>query len=306
MTFVAEAPPRSIGAPQEPIPVPGQVGYREGRFTAQDGLSLYYRDYGDPGSRRLPLLCLSGLTRNSRDFERFALERCHERRIVSPDYRGRGRSAWDPDWRNYQGATYLNDLLHLLTVTGIERCVVVGTSMGGILALALCAFRPTAVAGVVLNDIGPDVAPEGLGRIVEFISIDRPQPDWPTAERFIRDTLSHLPIRDEATWREVTRGTFREGSDGLLHFDYDTSLVRGMAQDRATTPDLWPLFRGARRLPMLALRGEASDVLTAQGLERMVAERPDLRHVTVPERGHVPSLTEPASRRALDDFLAQF
>jgi len=280
--------------------------YAEKHFTAQDGLELYYRDYGEPRAPRLPVLCLSGLTRNSRDFELFATRIAAERRVLSPDYRGRGRSAYDPDWRRYQGVTYVNDALHLLAATGIERCVVVGTSLGGILAMALCALRPSVVAGLVLNDIGPDVASTGLARIVDFVGRDHPQPDWDTAEQFMRQKLRHLPIKDAATWRNLTRGTFREGSDGLLHVDYDIALVKGMLQDRASVPDLWPLFRATKDVPVLVLRGEASDVLTEEGLGRMVKERPDLLHVTVRDAGHVPSLVEPESRQALDDLLARF
>jgi len=284
----------------------GSPAYVEKHLSAQDGLQLYYRDYGDPLAPRLPVLCLTGLTRNSRDFELFASRISGERRVLSPDYRGRGRSAYDPDWRKYQGLTYLNDILHLLAATGIERCVVVGTSLGGILAMALTAMRPMSVAGIVLNDIGPDVASAGLTRITDFIATDRPQPDWETAERFIRRALSHLPIKDDGTWRNLTRGTFREGPDGLLHFDYDINLVKGLLKDRASVPDLWPLFRATARVPMLVLRGEESDVLSEEGLARMVAERPDLLHVTVKDAGHVPSLAEPESREALDDFLASF
>jgi pimeloyl-ACP methyl ester carboxylesterase len=280
--------------------------YVERHLTAQDGLRLYYRDYGDPLSPRLPVLCLSGLTRNSRDFEPFANRIAGARRVLSPDYRGRGRSAYDPDWRNYQGLVYLNDVLHLLAATGIERCVVVGTSLGGILAMGLCALRPTVVAGLVLNDIGPNVAATGLARITDWIAQDKPQPDWKTAEKFIRVALRHLPIKDDAAWRNLTQGTFHKGADGMLHFDYDTALVKGMLQDRASVPDLWPLFRATKDVPALLLRGEASDVLTREGLAEMVAVRPDLLHVTVRDAGHVPSLVEPESRQALDDFLARF
>ena len=280
--------------------------YVENYLTAQDGLRLYYRDYGDAVSPRLPVLCLSGVTRNSRDFEPFASRIAGERRVLSPDYRGRGLSAYDPEWRNYQGLVYVNDALHLLAATGTERCVVVGTSLGGILAMGLCALRPSVVAGLVLNDIGPNVGETGLARITDWISEDKPQPDWATAEGFVRKALAHLPIKDDVTWRNLTHGTFRKGADGLLHFDYDTALVKGMLQDRASVPDLWPFFRATRAVPTLLLRGEASDVLTEEGLAAMVAVRPDLLHVTVPNAGHVPSLDEPESRQALDDFLARF
>jgi pimeloyl-ACP methyl ester carboxylesterase len=280
--------------------------YVERYLSAQDGLRLYWRDYGDPLSPRLPVLCLSGVTRNSRDFEPFASRIAGARRVLSPDYRGRGLSAYDPDWRNYQGLVYVNDILHLLAATGTERCIIVGTSLGGILAMGVCALRPSIVAGLVLNDIGPDVAAGGLARITGWISKDKPQPDWATAEKFVRTALRHLPIKDDETWRNLTRGTFRERADSLLHFDYDTALVRGLERDRGSVPDLWPLFRSTAGVPTLVLRGEASDVLTEKGLAAMVAARPDLLHVTVRDAGHVPALTEPDSRQALDDFLARF
>jgi pimeloyl-ACP methyl ester carboxylesterase len=280
--------------------------YVERHLSAQDGLRLYYRDYGDPLSARLPVVCLPGLTRNSHDFEPFAVRLAGERRLLSPDYRGRGLSAWDPDWRNYQGLVYLNDVLHLLAATGTERCIVVGTSLGGILAMGLCALRPSVVAGLVLNDIGPDVAEAGVDRITHWVSEDKPQPDWATAEKFIRVALGHLPIKDDAAWRNLARGTFRERADGMLHFDYDTALVKGLRKDRTSVPDLWPLFRATVAVPTLLLRGEASDVLTEKGVAAMVSARPDLLHVTVRDAGHVPSLVEPESRQALDDFLARF
>src|SRR5689334_21399825 len=155
--------------------------YREGRVSVQDGLALYYRDYGDRLAGRTPMLCLSGLTRNSADFAALAERLSGDRRVICPDYRGRGRSAYDRDWRNYDPYVYISDISHLLTATGIGRAVIVGTSMGGLLAMGLAVLRPTLVAGVVLNDIGPDVASPGLARILQYVGVDYPQSDWDTA-----------------------------------------------------------------------------------------------------------------------------
>src|ERR1700682_1187427 len=140
-------------------------GFRDCFFRSQDDLALYWRDYGDPASSRTPLLCLGGLTRNSKDFHVLAQALCGERRVLAPDYRGRGRSARDPNWRNYRPGTYLADILDLLTVAGVHRAVVLGTSMGGLLAMGLAAFRPTMLAGVILNDVGPEIATNGYRRI---------------------------------------------------------------------------------------------------------------------------------------------
>jgi pimeloyl-ACP methyl ester carboxylesterase len=281
------------------------TAFREHRITARDGLSLYARDYGAPGSARFPLLCLPGLTRNSADFARLAARLAPERRVVCPDYRGRGRSEHDRDWRRYTPQTCLDDLAQLMAALGLERVVAVGTSMGGLLAMGLAVLKPGAVAGAVLNDIGPDVGQDGFGRLLDYISIDRPQPDWPTAVEFLRRTLPFLSFTSDADWLEFTQGTFREGSDGRLHFDWDVRLIRPL-RTGAPVPDLWPLFRALGRVPVLALRGAVSDILSDATFARMQAAVPSLKRVTVPGVGHAPSFEEPEARAALDEFLIRF
>ena len=282
------------------------AGFRDGYFTSQDGLKLYYRDYGDALAARTPVLCLSGLARNSVDFDHVASRLAKYRRVICPDYRGRGRSAYDDDWRRYEPRTYVMDILDLLALTGISRAVVIGTSLGGLLGMGLAALQPTLVAGVVLNDIGPELVPSGLARIVEYIGTDHPQPDWESAVRFLKTLLPRLaPNADEAWWRTLAEGTYRVGADRLLHFSWDTAIVKGM-QQQAPLPDLWALYRALKCVPTLLLRGELSDLLTAETMQRMALEKPDLVCVTVPERGHTPALDEPQSERALDDFLASF
>lgn len=280
--------------------------YRERSLTAQDGLSLYYRDYGDALSPKTPVLCLAGLTRNSADFDEVARHLAPARRVLAPDYRGRGRSAYDRDWRHYQPLTYLNDATHLLAANDIHEVVVIGTSLGGLLAMGLGVLHPTMLAGAVLNDIGPEMIPGGLQRIYDYIGADRPQPDWPAAIRFLRETLPRLaPRADDTWWRKLAETTYRQGEDGLLHFDWDIRLAKGLAQQQAMVPTLWPLYRGLARVPTLAVRGALSDVLSAAAFDRMAEEKPDLTRVTVPDRGHTPSLGEPEAVAALDTFFAR-
>ena len=281
------------------------VLYREERFTAPDGLSLYYRDYGDPGAARAPLLCLSGLTRNSADFARVAARHAPHRRVLCLDYRGRGRSDYDPDWRNYDAYVYLNDITHLLAATGVHRAVVLGTSLGGILAMGMAVLKPTAVAGVVLNDIGPEIADQGFARILDYIGKDRPQPDWPAAADFLRRWLPTLSFASDDEWLDFARATYRQGEDGLLHYDWDVNVVKPLRR-AGVVPDLWPLFRALRRVPVLALRGELSDILSVETFARMAEAKPDLVCVSVPRCGHVPSLNEPIAMAAIDDFLDRF
>jgi pimeloyl-ACP methyl ester carboxylesterase len=281
-----------------------ETGFREGWFRCQDDLALYWRDYGDPAASTLSVLCLTGLTRNGRDYHGLARRLSATRRVLVPDYRGRGRSARDPDWRRYRPETYLADILDLLTVAGLHRVVVIGTSMGGLLAMGLAAFRPTAIAGAVLNDIGPEIAGDGYKRIKDYIGTNRPAADWPTAIADMQ-RLFPTPKADPQRLLRVAHGTYRRGPDGLLHYDWDVTLARGLSTDSARLPDLWPLFRAFADRPVLAIRGALSDVLTEDTFARMAREKPDLMQVTVPDVGHVPALDEPEAEAALDEFLAR-
>jgi pimeloyl-ACP methyl ester carboxylesterase len=280
--------------------------YSERHLSAQDGLQLYYRDYGDRLSPHLPLLCLTGLTRNSEDFADLAAHFAATRRVICPDYRGRGRSAYDSDWRNYDPMVYLTDIGHILMANDIHRVVVIGTSLGGLLAMGLAVMRPTSIAAVVINDIGPDVDPGGLARIIDFIGTDRPQPDWPSAVAMLRKALPRLAIRDAQWWERFARATYREGADGVLHFDWDIAIVEKLKRSDGAIQDLWPLFRALCDIPTLAVRGGISDVLTEEGLGRMIEAKPDLVAVTVPGIGHTPTLDEPEIKGVLDDFIARF
>ena len=276
--------------------------YRERRFSAQDGLRIHYRDYGDPLSSALPVLCLPGLTRNGLDFERLALRLAPERRVLCPDYRGRGRSQYDRDKRNYTPRTDINDMVHLLAATNIHRVAIVGASFGGLLAMGIAVASPTAVAGLVLNDIGPDINQPELARLLAVLGADRPQPNWDAAIAAVKDMFPTLAFRDPATWRRMTGNTFREGADGLLHFDWDVAVTR-MLRKGGALPDLWLLFRAVARLPVLAIRGENSTLLLPACFDRMAAEKPDLVRLTVAGAGHTPTLEEPEARAAIDAFL---
>ncbi|MBM3517313.1 MAG: alpha/beta hydrolase [Alphaproteobacteria bacterium] len=278
--------------------------FREHTFSAQDGLTLYYRDYGDSAAQRTPLMCLPGLTRNSKDFHALALRHAMSRRVVCPDYRGRGRSGYDPDYRNYRAETHLSDLLHLLTVAGLAHVVVIGTSAGGLLAMGLALARPSALTAVVLNDIGPGIAAGGRARILEYVGRPVQPADWVAAAAWCRAQweAAHRDFTDD-DWMNVAHQTFVDDG-GRLRLDYDLALARALK--RSGPPrDTWNWFAALRNIPVLAICGADSDVLSADTFERMVALKPDLRRVTVPGRGHAPDLSEPACVEALDDFLSR-
>jgi pimeloyl-ACP methyl ester carboxylesterase len=286
----------------EPAP---QTGFREAWFRSQDDLPLYWRDYGDPAGRELPVLCLTGLTRNAKDYHDLALRLSGRGRVLVPDYRGRGRSARDPDWRNYRPETYLADVLDLLTVAGVHRVVVVGTSMGGLLAMGLAAYRPTALAGAILNDVGPEIAGDGYKRIKDYVGTNRPVADWPAAVADMQRLFPTLALGTPEKCLRIAHATYRRGPDGLLHYDWDVALARGLSSDSARLPDLWPLFRAFGDRPVLAIRGALSDVLSQATFERMAMEKPDLMQALVPDVGHVPALDEPEAEAAIDEFLAR-
>jgi pimeloyl-ACP methyl ester carboxylesterase len=276
--------------------------FRERFVSAQDGAQLYCREYGDPLSDRTPLLCLPGISRNSKDYHTLALRHGDRRRIVCPDYRGRGRSERDRDWRNYAPPVTLGDIMQIMAALDLGRVVAIGTSFGGLLAMALNALKPAALAGVVLNDIGPAVG-AGSGGILDRIGRDNPQPDLATAARYLRTEFSHLSYRTDAEWLDFAERTYRLGDDGVWHHDWDPGIARPFLAGDTGGMDLWALFRGFQRVPTLVVRGGISTLLTEEGLAEMVGAKPDLVTVTVPGVGHTPHLAEPEVQGVLDEFL---
>lgn len=189
-------------------------------------------------------------------------------------------------------------------MAGLERFVVIGTSLGGLLGMALALSRPSGVAGLVMNDVGPELHREGIDRIVERVGTDQPQKSWGDAAAFLRTNFAFLNRQGEDDWLKLARRTFRQGEDGLLHYDYDLNIARALRIDRGDVPDLWQVFKGLANIPVLVVRGGESDVLSPETFDRMAAEKPDLQRVTIPAVGHAPLLDEPAAVAAIDAFLA--
>ena len=285
-----------------------RADFVERRFHAQDDLDLYYRDYNAESRERAAVLCLTGLTRNSKDFHRLASRLGAGRRVLCPDYRGRGRSAYDPNWRTYAPPAYVADVMALLAASNVHRVVVIGTSLGGLVAMGLAAALPAALAGVVLNDVGPEIAEEGRTRIAGYVGRDVRFPDYATAGQALKAQFSRAyPDLSDERWTDYARNTFTEDSAaGNLRLDYDLKLGDALREQAAQPlPDLWPLYRGLANIPTLAVRGVLSDVLSEATFDRMAEEKSDLIRASVPNRGHVPLLDEPESQAALDDFLAR-
>lgn len=281
------------------------LAWQDRYFESSDGLRLYYRDYAAAEPGRLPVMCLPGLTRNCRDFEGTALRLQRTRRVLSPDLRGRGRSQYDPQWQNYHPGTYVADLARLLADAGVERVILLGTSLGGLLSMILSATAPQVPAAVILNDIGPEVAPEGLQRISAYVGRSGPVRNWEEAAAQMRATYGlAMPDAGEEDWLAFARRSFTE-VDGVPRLDVDPGVGEAVrAAPAGAAPDLWPLFAALKPVPTLAIRGELSDVLSAATFDRMAAEKSDLQRLTVARRGHPPLLDEPECVVSIDAFLA--
>ena len=279
------------------------MAFRERRITAQDGLSLYLRDYGDANAARPPVLCLGGISRNCRDFEALAPHLAAHRRVICPDYRGRGRSDYDSDSRNYTPAVYLRDVIDILTALDLHRVVVIGTSMGGLLAMALAAARPGALRAVVLNDIGPELDPKGIARIKTYLGGDGRWADWAAAIAFLKLSFQHVGLTSREAWLSYAKRIFIETDGGGLRQDFDPAILDQFKAVPARAMSYWPAYRALRHMPLLAIRGELSDILSLETFERMAEEIPGLAAVTLAGVGHVPLLDEPELVSAIDDFL---
>jgi pimeloyl-ACP methyl ester carboxylesterase len=300
-----------IDLPADGLPaIPDRQNWRDIYFTARDGLRLYARHYPAPGSPLRPVLCLAGLTRNSRDFHHLASvlaspDQPAPRHVYAMDCRGRGRSAYDPDWRNYQVLNELLDVLDFMTIVGLSDTALIGTSRGGILAMIMAAARPGNIGAVVLNDIGPLIDREGLLRIVSYVGRVPLPATWAEAGELVRSMgQRHFPVVPDHMWEELARQQYNDEAGRPAH-GYDQALIRTASILDGPLPELWPQFKALSRVPVLVLRGEHSDILSAATAERMQREHPDLTLLTAPGQGHAPLLRDVPSLQAIMAFLAR-
>jgi pimeloyl-ACP methyl ester carboxylesterase len=283
------------------------VTFEERRWTSNDGLALYARDYPTAvEAARLPVVCLHGLTRNSKDFEELAPRiAASGRRVIVPDVRGRGLSDRDPNAANYHPRTYARDVLALMASLEVPRAVFIGTSMGGIITMTLAAIRSSAVAAAILNDVGPAIAPEGLARILAYTGKDPGVRSWDDAVEYVRGTsAAALPSFGPDDWRRFAERTFRDRGDGP-QLDYDPAISGPLRPpSRLAKLAAWLLFRRlARKRPTLLVRGALSDIVSRDIADRMKRHAPGLELAEVPGVGHAPMLDEPAAIAAIDSFL---
>ncbi|HSB97337.1 MAG TPA: alpha/beta hydrolase [Spongiibacteraceae bacterium] len=278
---------------------------RDFYYPSADGLQLYCRIYDAAITDAPTVLCLPGLTRNSRDFVELATHLQSRYRVLALDLRGRGRSAYDLQWQNYQPGTYLADIAALCVALNLARVNIIGTSLGALLAMVFAAQQPSLVGGIVLNDAGPEIDPNGAARIARYVGLQQPVSSWQEAAIQARQTYGHaLPDLTDEQWLSYTRQGYRESEDGKPIPDSDPNIGQLFRSGAATPQNLWPVFTQLKNLPMLVIRGATSDILSAATVRRMAEENPGLQQLTVANRGHAPLLNEPECVAAIDKFLA--
>lgn len=285
--------------------------FTDGTWTSSDGLELHYRDYPGPDSSgrstRPTVLCLHGLTRNARDFADLADRLAGEWRVLVPEMRGRGDSEYAKDAESYNPIQYVGDVNVLLESLGIDRFVSIGTSMGGLMTMLIAMKSPQRLAGVVLNDIGTALEPEGIERILNYAGQGRNFPTWVHAARALEETqqVAH-PGFELADWIAMAKRTMTLTSNGRIVFDYDMKIAEAFAKiDFGNQPDLMPAIDAMAQVPLLILRGEHSDLFSAKTCQAMMARLKKAEAVTVPGVGHAPLLTEPEAVAAIDGLLAK-
>ena len=276
----------------------------ENRYWSNDGLKLHYRDYaGDPAVA--PVICLPGLTRNARDFHDLACRINGSRRVLAVNLRGRGGSEYARDPLSYQPACYLRDLQALIADQAIDRLVVIGTSLGGMVAMLL-AGAGAPIAGAVLNDVGPDLEPAGLSRIRGYVGRGSSFPTWMHAARAVQEINADVyPDWQIADWLAMAKRLYRLTSAGRIVLDYDLKIAEPFKLPPPDTPpDMWGALAALSGKPVLVVRGERSDVVSPRTASRMADALGTAELVTVPRVGHAPTLAEPEVVPALDRLLA--
>ena len=276
--------------------------YQSIYYESSDGLTLHARDYPHDNPRAT-LLCMHGLSRNAADFSALCDILHTDYRIIAVDQRGRGLSEYDSNPDNYSVPVYVRDMFTLLAQLGLEDVVAIGTSMGGVISMAMAATRPGCFTAVVLNDIGPEIDSAGLDRIRGYVGQLPPVTTWAEAAAQARSRNEiAFPDYTDDDWLRFAKNIYVENKDGHPVPAYDPEIARSLQQNNAVV-DMWPLFDTMKTCPVLAVRGATSDILSPSCVDGMRERHPDFTAVEIPDRGHAPMLDEPAAVAAIQTFL---
>jgi len=280
------------------------TSYRDVYYASPDGLRLHARDYGDQQAR-LAVLCLHGLSRNARDFEQVAERLAPHFRVIVAEQRGRGLSAYDPKPENYHPGLYVPDMIALLDHLHLARVAIIGTSMGGLMAMIMAAGWPDRIAGVVVNDIGPEVAVGGLLRIQSYIDREARVANWDDAVEDVRGLFSGaFPRYELADWQRVARQLYAENERGVPVLDFDPAIADNFRHLEPQALNIWPVFDAMPKIPFGLVRGKLSELLTPAIMAEMLKRRPDIVTAEIDDAGHAPTLDEAPARAVIDKVLA--
>jgi len=283
-------------------------GYKPVHYQTDDGLRLFARDYDAAPSRLPPLLCLPGLTRNSRDFETIAPWLAQTRRVITADFRGRGLSQYAGDPTTYRPDIELADMISLLNFLNVDRAAIIGTSRGGIVGMLMAAFFRDRLAGLLLNDVGPELEVAGLLRIRSYLGVHSRFASWDAAIANLKSSNSGFEALSEKEWRAFAERVFRP-VDGLPRADYDAALALSFPSVEDITAgrvaNLWELFASTEGLAVSVVRGEHSDLLSSATVETMKQKNAALDATVIPNRGHAPFLDEAPAKDAITRWLAR-
>jgi pimeloyl-ACP methyl ester carboxylesterase len=278
--------------------------YEDRYYESVDGLRLYYRDYAGPDDR-VPVLCLPGLTRNSRDFAALAGWLSEERRVICPEFRGRGKSAHDPEWRNYHPTQYAIDTWGLLDELGMDTVVLIGTSLGGWMAMLMNYQQAGRIVAAIMNDIGPEANAEGIARVTAGAGRLEKVPTFEDAVAQAK-TIYEIAFPDwnEEQWRSYTETTYRQTDAGDFDLNFDRNIGHAAREGvSGLMVDPWDLFDSLLDVPTLVIHGELSDILTEDIILKMRQRKRDLQVAVVSNRGHAPLLNEKEAVDAIATFL---
>ena len=286
-----------------------RAAFAETFITSRDGLKLFARDYRPEAAKTLPLVCLAGLARSSADFDDLALFLSRHaktpRRVFAIDYRGRGRSDYDRNWKNYDVRIEAADVLDQLAAAGIAHAAFIGTSRGGLVMMAIAAMRPSVMRAAILNDIGPVIDGRGLARIRQYVGKLPAPRDFAEAAAILRQMADQqFPNLGAADWDAMARRTWKE-AEGKLLPDYDPALMRGLAELdlEKPLPELWSYCAGFNAIPLMSIRGGKSDLFSQATQAELARRHPACTAYVAENQGHAPLLADPASQIAIERFL---
>lgn len=286
-----------------------EQSWRDVWMTSRDGLRLYGRHYAAPQSKRRPVICLAGLTRNSRDFHVIAEALCRAgdkaRDVYSFDCRGRGWSENASNWKDYAVPVEMLDVQDFMASQHLHDAAIIGTSRGGLIAMVLAAAQPSLIGAVVLNDVGPVINYEGLVRIAAYVGKTPTPRTWEDAAQQVEAANAALfPAVAKQDWVEIAR-QFYNDKDGRPAVAYDPELANSFSVKDDAIPELWPQFMALKRVPCLVVRGDKSDLLSAETVAEMQSRHPSCRSITVEGEGHAPLLRDTPTIEVVRDFLVQ-